>query len=81
MLRTWLFSPLKAGTPQERIIHLIGMGSQYGTESGTDSFSEGGCVTLVMDTLVCVCVMCMSMLVELFAPAWKTINTCTTLNL
>ena len=38
-------------------------------------------LTLVMDTLVCVCVMCMSMLVELFAPAWKTINTCTTLNL
>ena len=37
--------------------------------------------TLVMDILVCVCVMCMSMLVELFAPAWKTINTCTTLNL
>ena len=30
---------------------------------------------------VCVCVMCMSMHVELFAPAWKTINTSTTLNL
>ena len=48
-------------------------------------------VTLVMDTLVCVyvcvcvcvcvCVMCMSMHVELFAPALKTINTSTTLNL
>ena len=83
MLRTWLYPPLKAGTPQERTIHPIGMVFRSGTESGTDSFSEGGCVTLVMDTLVCVCVcvMCMSMHVELFAPAWKTINTSTTLNL
>ena len=38
-------------------------------------------VTLVMNTLVCMCVMCMSMLVELFGPVLKTINTCTTLNL
>ena len=49
---------LKAGTPEERTIHLIGMVFQYGTESGMDSFSEGGCVTLVLNTLVCVCVLC-----------------------
>ena len=53
------------------------MCSCVGGFSGSNCESECN----VKDPLVCVCVMCMSMLVELFAPAWKTINTCTTLNL
>ena len=51
MLMTWLLPLPKDGTPQERTIHPNGMAFQYGTESGTGSFSEVGCVTLVMDTL------------------------------
>ena len=51
MLMTWLIPLPKDGTPQERTIHQNGMAFQYGTESGTGSFSEEGCVTLVMDTL------------------------------
>ena len=52
MLMMWLLPLTKDGTPQERTIHSTGMAFQYGTESGTGSFSEEGCVTLVMDTLV-----------------------------
>ena len=52
MLMTWLLPLPKDGTPQERTIHQIGIVFQYGTESGTDSFSEEGCVTLVMEILV-----------------------------
>ena len=52
MLMTWLLPLPKDGTPQERTIHPTDMVLQYGTESRVDSFSEEGCVILVMDTLV-----------------------------